>query len=263
MSVTQSLFDSANLLLARAREHREELSRRSKAFFDDNPYVKHIELDRKVGLYVLKARLPRDLPASLFPVAADAFNNLRHALDQAVCACALAKDAAVELQGISFAFGRDPSDFNKNMKSSRNKLAPEITAAIAALTPYKRGNGYDGGDDKFWALNELCRTNKHRALIALMGGVREMNVNLASVFMPGPYMRPHWNSEKNELIAGVADHPDKLNYELGLTFFVAIGDVEIFKGWPALRVIDVLADKVQAVVTNLESESRRLFPNAV
>ncbi|WP_158818132.1 hypothetical protein [Methylocapsa sp. S129] len=87
-----NLFESANLLLSRAREHRDELQRRGQAFFDENPYTTAIEFNAQFGCYIKKARLPAPLPPSLFPVAADAFNNLRHALDQAVCATALAKN---------------------------------------------------------------------------------------------------------------------------------------------------------------------------
>jgi hypothetical protein len=246
-------FDSAKLLLDRAREHREELSRRSKAFFDDNPYTTVVEFDSHSGLYIRYARLPHPLPPSLFPVAADAFNNLRHALDQAVCASALAKDPSVDLDGVGFSFGKNPTEFRKKFRTTRSKIAPDIETAIAGFEPYKRGNGHVGGDNQFCALNELCRTNKHRVLIALKGGIKQMNINTATVWRDAPFLLPVWDSAKGELIAGAADHPDKLNYDLGLTFSVVIGDIDGIRDWPALGAFDLLSDKVRTVLRCLET----------
>jgi hypothetical protein len=259
-----NLFESAMLLLRRAREHRDELNRRCKAFFDENPYTTVIEFHRDTSLYVRKARLPKALPPDLFPVAADAFNNLRHALDQAMCACAVAQDPAVNLDGVNFSFGKDPTDFCRKMRTTRKKIAPEIFTTVAAFEPYKTGNDYPGGNDHFWALNELCRANKHRSLIALRANVKQMNVNLATVFSKhsSGAMRPYWIPSKNELIAGSADRPEKLEYDLGLTFYVAIGDIEAIQGLQALDAIDLLSNKVHAVLMALEAETRRLFPAA-
>jgi len=92
-----------------------------------------------MGHYVRKRRLSKAVPGELFPVAADAFNNLRHALDQAICASALAMNPSVKLVGISFAFGEDEPAFKTNSRSTKNKIAPDILAIMSNAQPYNRG----------------------------------------------------------------------------------------------------------------------------
>jgi hypothetical protein len=201
-------FESAKLLLNRAREHRDEFRLRSQAFLDDNPHSTIIEFDPYSGDYVRKAQMGKPVPGYLFPIAADAFNNLRHALDQAVCASARAKNASVYLKGVCFAFGSSLSNFDKNMGRFRQKIGPEIAAAMATLKPYK------GGDDFLWGLNELCNANKHRELVRLGADVKNITFNTYSVYprgnlLPRPWV---WNSEKNELILACAPLPRRTNW---------------------------------------------------
>jgi hypothetical protein len=250
----KNLFDSATLLLDRARENREEFHRRCQAFFDSNPYATVVELDPHSGYYVRKARFTDRLPDILSTVAADAFNNLRHALDQAICASALAMDSAVDLKGVSFAFGKTVQDFEQNARSTRNKVAPDIVAAMRNLQPYK------GGNDRLWGLNNLCAHNKHRGLIAIGAEVQQININTMSLFTTDPIFPPVWDNAKNELLIAASMHPDKLVYNLDVEFFVALGEVEIFHRHSAIGIIDYLTLVVGAILTGIESDTIRLFP---
>ena len=155
------LFESAWLLLNRAREHRDEFDQRSDAWQSRNTYSTLIEFDPNSGYYVRKERFSNPLPSFLFPVAANSFNNLRHSLDQAMCASALAKNANVDLHGVYFVFASSEVEFAKRAKSLAAKVAPELMAIMAARKPYK------GGNDRLWALSKLTKLNKHRSLIGL------------------------------------------------------------------------------------------------
>ncbi len=211
--MTQKPFDSAKLLLDRAREHREEFRRRSEAWQNSNPYTTIIEFDVDRGQYVRKARFPKGLPGFLFPVAADAFNNLRHTLDHAICASAAAKDPATDLTGIGFAFGRTEAAFERHLATTRKKVAHQIVTTMRALKPYK------GGNDRLSGLSALTNANKHRNLIALSYHVKRLNIHYTSIFINDPWSRIIWDSSKNELTIAVSPFEDELKYDLDLEFF--------------------------------------------
>jgi hypothetical protein len=254
--MTKNLFDSAKLLLDRAREHREEFHRRSKAWLDGHPYTTLIEPYPNTGEYVLKAKI-EGIAGFLFPIAADALNNLRHALDHAVCASVLAKDGASDLTGICFPFGKNETSFNDNLAKTRKNAAPEIVAAVRALKPYR------GGDDKLWGLSHLTNVSKHRSLIALYPEIKRLGIGPYSVFNNDQaWSRPIWDSTKNELTAAIAPAPEELNYNLNLEFYIGFGDVEIFQRKSVVAVIEHFLKRVEAINANIEVKTKRLFPAA-
>ena len=109
--MTEDPFESPFLLLNRAREIREELNARGKAFFDSEPYATFVDRDPNTGHYLRKMRLTEKLPPSSWPVAADALNNLRAALDQGICATVSLLRPNSPLNGVSFVFGNSQAHF--------------------------------------------------------------------------------------------------------------------------------------------------------
>lgn len=72
-------------------------------------------------------------------------------------------------------------------------LPKKIVDLLRAFKPYK------GGDNRLWALNELCNTNKHasiRPVAIASGGIEYRNITAndrASV------IPPVWDRAKNEM----------------------------------------------------------------
>jgi hypothetical protein len=259
VSMAHNLFDSAYLLLSRAREHREELHRRGQTFIDEHPYTDITEREPHTGYYIRKLRFSEQPPGFLFPIAADAFNNLRHALDQAICASALAKNSIIDLTGISFPLCETPAKFNENMRKTRPKLAPKIVATVEMFQPY------NGGDRRLWALGNMSNVNKHRGLIGLGAHPQptSVSVNPFTLFNPNfVQMHPIWDSDKNELTVSATPTPDELSYDLSFEVYIALGNTEVFGGQDVFSVLDYLTVVIEAILTGIESDTIRLFPNS-
>jgi hypothetical protein len=119
-------FDSPNLLLDRARENREELNARAKRFFDENPCAHFVDRDANTGHYLRKARLSAQFPSVLWAVAADALNNLRSALDQAVCASVSVLNPSASLDGVGFVFGASQTHFENAITRAPKTIDPYV-----------------------------------------------------------------------------------------------------------------------------------------
>src|SRR5690349_14130485 len=82
-------FEHPKLLLETAREDIENIKTRSKAFFDQQPYVRVVESNPKTGDEVHKVKLTAKVPGRLTTTTFHVLNGLRAALDQTVhAACA-------------------------------------------------------------------------------------------------------------------------------------------------------------------------------
>jgi hypothetical protein len=246
-------FDSPFLLLARARENREELNARAKRFFDENPCVHFVDCDPDTGHYLRKARLPAPLPATLWPIAADALNNLRSALDQAVCASVARLRPEASLDGVGFCFGQSEAHFENTVGRAPNVIDPYVFGVMRFFQPYK------GGNNRLAALNNLARANKHRGLISLGASVDSVEVALLELPGRGPILRPYWDPAKNELVISRTVENHEPRYDLNVAFYIAFDQVEGLEGTPVIPTIDYLGAVCGAFVTGLESDTGRML----
>jgi hypothetical protein len=241
-------FDSPNLMLNRAREHREELNSRAKRFFDENPCVHFTDRDSDTGHYLRKAKLEASLPSSLWPIAADAFNNLRSALDQAVSASVVRLNPTAALNGVGFCFGKSKTHFENTIARAPKVINPRVFDVMSFFQPYV------GGNDRLAVLNVLANANKHRSLISLGASVETVEVALLELPGRGPILRPYWDSTKNELVISRTADSREPRYDLNVAFFIALKEVEGFDGYPIIQIIDYLCAVVGAFVTGMESD---------
>jgi hypothetical protein len=241
-------FDSPNLMLNRAREHREELNSRAKRFFDENPCVHFTDRDPDTGHYLRKAKLEVPLPTSLWPIAADAFNNLRSALDQTVSASVRRLDPTASLDGVGFCFGKSEAHFENTIGRAPKVIHPRVFDVMRFFQPYV------GGNDRLAVLNILAKANKHRSLIALGASIDTVEVNLLELPGRGPILRPYWDSTKNELVISRTAENVEPRYDLNATFYIGLKEVEGFEGAPVIVVIDYLCAVVSSFLTGMESD---------
>jgi hypothetical protein len=245
-------FDGAFLLLERAREHREELNTRAERFFHENPSVHFTERDPDTGHYLRKAKLPAPLPSALWPIAADAFNNLRSALDQAVSASVMTIKPGAPLNGVGFCFGKSQTHFEETVSRSPKAINPYVFDVMRFFKPYI------GGNDQLAILNILANSNKHRSLISLGASVETVEVALLELPGRGPVLRPYWDSTKGELVISRTLDSGEPRYDLNVAFFIAFEHVEGFEGQPVIPLIDYLSAVCSSFVTGLESDSIRI-----
>jgi hypothetical protein len=247
-------FRSPKALVNQAREHRAEFNTRCKAFIDKKPYTQFVEPEPDSDFCLIKVRLTEDFPDAIVAVAADAFNNLRSALDQTVCAALNVLRPNISLANVYFPFGKSAVDLEHAIAKGCAKLPPEIAAVIRSFNPH------EGGDAVFWSLNALSKA-KHRTLFALGPDIDAVEINLLEVFLDDgaePF-HPYWDTTKNELVISRARKGRVPGYDLYTSFFVAFGEVEKVKEFPVLPVLDYLTHVVERVIVGIEAETARLY----
>jgi hypothetical protein len=247
-------FRSPRPLINRAREHRAEFNTRGKAFIDGKPYAQFVEPEPDTDFSLVKVRLTEDFPDAIVAVAADAFNNLRSALDQTVCAAISVLCLGTSLSNAYFPFGKTAVDLEHSINKGCAKLPPEIVAIVRSFNPH------EGGDAVFWALNALSKA-KHRALFALGPDVDAVEINLLEVLSDDGSLafRPFWDATKNELVISRAHNGRVPGYDLYTSFFIAFGEVEKVQGFPVVPVLDYLTHVVERVLVAIEEETARLY----
>jgi len=244
-------FESPFLLLERARENREELNDRARKFFDDNPCVRFVERDPDTGHYLRKAKLTVPLPSNLSAIAADAFNNLRSALDQGVSASVSVLRPGASLDGVGFVFGTSRTHFENAVARAPKVVDPRVYDVMRFF------QAYDGGNRRLWMLNQIARANKHRRLVGLGASVDSVEVGTLELPGPGPILKPYWDGAKNELVISRTPEDHEPRYDLNVSFFVAFGEVEGLRGSPVVPKVDYLVAVVGAFLTGLASDVGR------
>jgi hypothetical protein len=229
-------FHSPKLLLRGARSDIDRLDREWRQFHERCFGIPFEDFDAKTSERVIKFRICPDVPDDLRVLVSNAFNNLRHTLDQTI------NSASVELG-------------KKNCPTVRADMIP----TLKAFQPY------GGGDDMLYTLSKLCGPNKHQVVL-------NMNLNFKFAIDgrakgwfrffrgPGTLGRLAWDSEKQELEAARvgAGGDIQCDYMTDIPIFISLGDSEISRGEPATAFLNTLAGKVDGILRGIEAETARL-----
>jgi len=244
-------FESPKLLIARAKENAADFKTRCQSWVDSNPCVEFAEMDLKTGEKVVKFRLEKPLPSDARPVLSDAFNNLRHSLDQAVNASAvLLRGGAMNCY---FPIGKDAKEFVGIFDSKRFKKIPiDLQPYLAGLQPYF------GGDDLLWALGTIAGPNKHQITLDVeprIAGGKAFGGRMAN----GVAVTFKWDAAKKEMeLARIGPHGE-FQMDLSLTYEIKLGRAKVVGGQPALAVFDTFLGKTESVVNGIEAETARIL----
>lgn len=268
------LFASPRLAILRAQHHIDDLNSKINEFVSNKPWSYAIEqdLNARQDLHKIKfaRRLPADLPCILF----DAANNLRATLDQAGYASAIA-GGETNPKRTNFPFGDDLAGLNNNIEGRKvcEHCPPEITTLFRAFKPYK------GGNDALWALNKLCNTKKHFALVPFDIGRASLSIMQASEpvrsiepgfmkitikgtisgFASGMSVRnPDWDPDKYEITLARTPIGGNPNYKAHVALNIAIDGIENLGGKPAVGVLRNMVRVVESVLGATEAECRRM-----
>jgi len=197
------------------------------------------------------------LPCILFDIA----SNLRAALDQAGYAATVAS-GNIKLEKTNFPFADSLANLNNNIDGPRNvcrDLPPEITAIFRGFKPYK------GGNDPLWALNKLCNTKKHCALVPLQIGSATVffvsdviGDNWSSSTVSPNSFGLGWNPEKNEITLTTTPPGVTPKITADVAFNIAIEGIETIVGEQATHVLHAMSGIVERVLMATEAECRRL-----
>jgi hypothetical protein len=248
----QDYFRSARLLVGRAKEHIEGLNESGKAFADSQPYAVSCDFDSEAGEYVYTVRIVQAMPDSFALDTADALNNMKSALDQAVCASVSAIFPARTLDGVCFPFADIQVHFDGAVRRGCKKVASDIVTLLRGFQPYK------GGNDLLWLMNQLSKMNRHRVLQPVeLSGKHSFSINRMIINGATKVMAPLWDHARKELIFARAAQPN-LEYDLNFIFHISFGDVEIVRAQPAVPILRRFADEVDRIVLAIEAETQRV-----
>jgi hypothetical protein len=228
-----------------------ELEGEITVFNKTDPCARVLERDPNTAEFVHKIKLVKPLPVALSGIAFDAVTNLRSALDQAGFAVAVA--AGKNGRAAHFPFGETLAEVRSRAKGGSKNIPKEIFDVMVSAKPYK------GGNILLWALNKLCNTNKHEIIIPM--GMAAGGVVMASgTSMKGPLKIsvPRWDSAKNEMEYLRTGPTTVADINCLLTFYVAIGKIEIMEGQTAPTVLNAMAGEVEPVLMAIEAEARRI-----
>ncbi|HEY4470809.1 MAG TPA: hypothetical protein VGN21_06525, partial [Stellaceae bacterium] len=145
-------FEGPKLLIDGAKATTDEFESGCAAFIQNCTYdvIRYIEPRSRDK--VVKVRLHHRVPPALRVSAYRILNDLRNALDQAVCDAAITLGRA-DAKGVYFPSGKTADDLGREIARKCRGVDPELVAFIAALQPHC------GGDDLLYALCKLAGSN--------------------------------------------------------------------------------------------------------
>jgi hypothetical protein len=245
-------FRSSRLKIDRAKHHIDEIDARLIRFETEDPYVVVIEEDAEPGYEVHKLRLRERSPCDAISVmVGDAINNLRAALDHAVCACAIATgNSAPKFRTCSFPFGKDLATFNSAVMGCTS-VPEEIRTCLRSF------QAYETGYRALWTLNQMCNWDKHALIRATIIGFGDDRILLRSGTIEPP-KNPFWDNPKEEVeLFRTNSNPQ---YDLRFTLEIAFDGPGLLAGKRIVPALNAFLDPVERVLMALEAETRRLFP---
>src|SRR6266550_3587256 len=191
-------FEGPKLLVEGAKASVDEFEAGCAAFIKNCTYdvIRYIEPSSRDK--VVKVRLHHRVPPTLRVLAYRILNDLRNALDQAVCDAAITLDR-VDAKGVYFPSGKTADDLGREIVRKCRGVDPKLVAFIEALQPHY------GGDDLLYALCKIAGLNKHQRIIGI--GLNHSGFALQrgghNAYIPHADLRPlpfnKWNSLRNEL----------------------------------------------------------------
>jgi hypothetical protein len=254
-----TLFESPKFLVNQTRENLAEFDRITRELFARHGGRRIVQVDPKTGNKTFKIVFGGELPPKTRHIVASAINDLRHSLDQATCAVVEAitgNDPGL----IYFPIAANPND----LKGRVGKFPPEIRNVFLGFQSYPTGEGYDGGNDPICALAKAAQ-RKHRVSCNIGGRVVSVGGGHGGwSIQTGPdtiecTIPPRWDITKNELILGVTKANGYINYDVDMTFYVALYDAGPLTGQPAAAVLSKLASIVGGIIGTLEAETARIL----
>jgi hypothetical protein len=237
-------FESPKLKVERAKHHVRDYRAAFKAFSESNIIRFRPETDPQAGDW-FKIWLSEPMPSDLRLSAADALYNLRSALDQTVCCCAVLADKSPD--GTYFPHGKDKAGFEISLRTKCKKVPELVRRAIADLEPYHRGNGY-----LLRVLHDLNLVDKHTDLIAVAAVLRRVTISPGKGRLPtGEVWRRTEDSFELDSKTLEADEHVKI------TMAVSFADVEAIQGESVTKILTQLCELVGKTVEIIETAMNR------
>lgn len=252
--------------IKRANKHISDLGAEKTRFLNTRPYSATPEYypDHNQTVYFLDHFSPT--PPCIPLIAGDAAHNLRSALD--LLAWALYRRANKKGSGthIYFPITETPEKYKSQSGGKVKGISITDTQAIDAIKPY------GGGNDDLWGLHQLDIADKHKLLPTPVIGIGRFGFHVTAEmierefkgfikFSPGsfedktvwfdapPNSRDTLAFKPGDPVAAVAGDRE-LHKDVELTFDIAFGEPEVFKGRPIFETLVQLSNLVEGIVNS-------------
>lgn len=186
-------------------------------------------------------------PDDLVLTAADTLYNLRSALDQAACRCAML--AGKTPNGTYFPHGSSKSNFETSIKDKCKKVPAQVRSAITTLQPYYGGHSY-----LLRILHELNLVDKHTDNFIYLAKFGRMVISPSA----NPFSPTEWVWKSREF--GTYPSEDFIvnsDHKIKVAHAIAFSEVELVKDVPVAQVLQQILNLVSHTVTVMEDECAR------
>ncbi len=247
-------FESPRLYLDSAKRHIVNFESAAQVFIDNCTYTVSKKIDPNTGDVIIAGKLTQRFPPEDRKHASDAINDLRHALDQAIC------DAALELGGsdtknVYFPFSNSRTEFPNAVKRKCKRVHPALLAFLESFAPYQ------GGDDELWILTRLA-ARKHRGIITVAPELDGVGLgpgvggNITADFkLIGGSMSVNI---RNEFQIAVMRAGTDYNFNIAPKFKIVFGKFDVVGHKAVLPYLTDIEGKVSTIIDGIEVETVRI-----
>ena len=242
-------FYSPKRTLDRARLHIADFQAKMIEFSEGQYWTYVIERDPRGISNKHFVKFDRRFFENLCGVAFDVANNLRSTLDQTAYSTAIAAGKTKPKRAY-FPMASSAQDLNNAIRKRCADLRPEIVALFKSFHPYAGGN--------IWlaALNALCNTQKHAALVPFKTDQHQVTYVQKGMTLG---LHHRWNQQKFELellgVGGADFSKAGGQFVFGLSFD---HDEPVIGGSDPLGLLSGAAIQVERVLTATNAECKRL-----
>ena len=259
------------LKVERANKHLDDLKAAFAGFRDSKPYSIGVKTDPQTRQLVYYVKSIKEIPSSFALISGDVIQNLRTALDQLAYQLFLVGTKASQGDGrhIYFPIGDSREKFNAALSSRTSGIRSDAITQFRALEPYRNGKGH-----KFWILERLNNTDKHRLLLTV--GSRYRSVNIGAVISHLAKQEAKKAAWEPELQGAIGDFdlymmtadglfPSKVGDELlrdlpnsepnpkvGFAFELAIAETGVVNGEPLIETLEQLVKLVTETISKFQ-----------
>lgn len=181
--------------------------------------------------------------------ANQAIANLRHGLDQAVCAaweCAKLGDPP---KALYYPIRNSFADLKGTLaKAPYCQFGEHFQTAIKAMHPYPARDG-DPGNAAFVALSKAAQ-KKHRVVCKVLGKVQSVNISNGMFYnmVSNPIAIPTWDIEKGEIILGTTTADGHMHLDIKLELNITSGGAGPLDGTPLVPNLVAIHQDCQVAI---------------
>jgi hypothetical protein len=229
--------------IERAKKHISDFDRERLSFLDTNPYVVIAKFDPESNITQSVMGPVPTLPDTLAPIAGDAAQNLRTALDY--LAAELARINGSDPKRVYFPISETAEKYKSELDGKTKGISPEAIKVFDLIEPYGGGHG-----QMLWVLHALNNADKHRLLVSVGSNIaRTVQMTLSptprmfSALLLAPGLQ-------EGLVLGEVEGNTEPDNHIKFTFDIAFGEPEILEGEYVVPTLTYLAGMVETIVNH-------------